>query len=67
VLLALPQATLKRMRPALPGTAFRIRRDELKELMAEDKKLRDVLEKYANFSPVRTVASGFMGRGGARR
>jgi CRP-like cAMP-binding protein len=34
----------------IPGTAFRIRRDELKELMADDKKLRDALEKYANFS-----------------
>jgi Crp-like helix-turn-helix domain len=34
----------------VPGTAFRIRRDVLKNHMTEDGALREVLEKYANFA-----------------
>jgi CRP-like cAMP-binding protein len=33
----------------VPGTAFRISRDSLKRLMAEDPPLREALEKYVNF------------------
>jgi CRP-like cAMP-binding protein len=33
----------------IPGTAFRIRHDRLKQLMAEDALLREALEKYIHF------------------
>jgi CRP-like cAMP-binding protein len=34
----------------IPGSAFRIRHDTLKDCMAEDDKLREALQKYARFS-----------------
>jgi CRP-like cAMP-binding protein len=34
----------------IPGTAFRIKRDELKRLIAEDTALQEVMEKYAHFA-----------------
>jgi CRP-like cAMP-binding protein len=34
----------------VPGSAFRIKHDALKDCMAEDKKLREALEKYVRFA-----------------
>ncbi len=34
----------------VPGTAFRIRRNNLRQMTAEDSEIREALEKYAHFS-----------------
>ncbi len=50
-LFGINQAVLETM-VQVPGTAFRIRRDSLRQMTAGDSEIRDALEKYAHFSIV---------------